>query len=260
MEEEANRSTFQTSEHLDQIFTAMAKCQGEMEPAVKDSDNPFFKSKYADLAAVWEAIRPHASKYGLCCNQFASTTPKSARITTIIGHTSGQWMRDTCEIWPVKTDPQSMVAASTYARRMGMQAAWCCPAEDDDGNTASGKEGPIVTPHADTIMPNTEIKGALVKFTAMGEKGSKLHYFDFQTEEGPTITCATKWLPKNVDTPEAVRAVRGHDVLFSFEKKGQTNYLKTLTPLAQVLPTPEQEAQWAKEEASYNLEPPVGAL
>ena len=40
------------SESIKELATALAKAQGEIKGALKDSQNPFFKSKYADLAEI----------------------------------------------------------------------------------------------------------------------------------------------------------------------------------------------------------------
>ena len=54
------------SEALNEIFDALSKAQGEMEGAKKDSTNPHFKSKYADLESVVDACRIPFAKHGLC--------------------------------------------------------------------------------------------------------------------------------------------------------------------------------------------------
>lgn len=59
----------QMSENINELATALAKAQGEMKNAGKTSDNPFFKSKYADLAEILNAVREPLSKYGLSISQ-----------------------------------------------------------------------------------------------------------------------------------------------------------------------------------------------
>lgn len=145
-----------TSDQIDQIATALAAAQRAMESAVKESANPFFRSKYADLASVKDAIREPFGKHGLSILQFPKTeylgtpepyewTAKSGEtrygvrvvcvvsIVTRILHASGQWVEGD----PVSTmlptgDPQSVGSAITYLRRYALQSAAGVAAEDDD--------------------------------------------------------------------------------------------------------------------------------
>lgn len=78
-----------TSDQINELATALAKAQAEIEGAAKDANNPFFKSKYADLASVIGALKPMA-KYGLSFIQgFADS--KTELITRLM-HSSGQWV------------------------------------------------------------------------------------------------------------------------------------------------------------------------
>src|SRR6185295_10575703 len=80
------------SETLKELATAMAKAQGEIKGALKDSANPFFKSKYADLASVVEAIRGPLSTNGLSYVQIAHSIQDAAAIETVILHSSGEYL------------------------------------------------------------------------------------------------------------------------------------------------------------------------
>ena len=128
------------SEQINELAAALAIAQGEITGALKDSKNPFFDSKYADLASVWDACRASLSKAGLAVIQVASTSEGgSAVITTTLAHKSGQWIRGTLALKPVKTDPQGMGSAYTYARRYALAAMVGVAQIDDDANAASGK-------------------------------------------------------------------------------------------------------------------------
>lgn len=122
------------SEQVDQLFTALSQAQAEMPPAKRESMNPFFKSKYADLATIWEAVRPHITKYGLSICQ---VTTKEDVITTILGHKSGQWIDSSLLLNPAKPDPQSKGACISYYRRFQLSAIVGIATEDDDGQAAS---------------------------------------------------------------------------------------------------------------------------
>lgn len=128
------------SQDIGELAAALAVAQGEITGALKDSANPFFKSRYADLASVWDACRTSLSKNGLAVIQVASTSEAGAAvITTTLAHKSGQWIRGIISLMPVKSDPQGMGSALTYARRYALAAMVGVAQVDDDANSASGK-------------------------------------------------------------------------------------------------------------------------
>lgn len=130
------------SELINELASALSKAQGEMQAAIKDKVNPFFKSSYADLGSVWDAARPVLSKYGLCVMQTTEITPDGSKIimVTTLAHTSGQWVKSFLPLNPAKNDSQGIGAAITYLRRYSLSAivGVVCD-EDDDGETASGR-------------------------------------------------------------------------------------------------------------------------
>lgn len=128
-----------TSETIDQIATALSKAQGEMTGALKDSANPFFKSKYADLAAVWEACRKPLSGNGLAIIQSPTVSELRVSLDTLVVHTSGQWIRNTLSCAVKDDSPQTIGSATTYLRRYALQSLVGVAAEDDDGETAQGR-------------------------------------------------------------------------------------------------------------------------
>jgi hypothetical protein len=128
-----------TSENINELATALAKAQGEITGALKDSANPFFKSKYADLASCWDACRSALSKNGLAVTQFPTTQDGHTYLVTSLLHTSGQWMRSSLSVNPKDDTPQAMGSALTYARRYALTAVVGVAQVDDDGNAASGK-------------------------------------------------------------------------------------------------------------------------
>lgn len=132
-------STVTCSDNLSDLFAAMAKAQGEITDAEKDSTNPFFKSKYADLASVRSACVPALAKHGLCVIQFPFAVGKSVTIVTILGHSSGQFIRANLTLSAKGDDAQSVGSAITYGRRYSLMAAACVATtdEDDDGNAAA---------------------------------------------------------------------------------------------------------------------------
>lgn len=125
------------SESIAALAAALAKAQGEMQGAVKDSENPFFSSKYADLASVWDACRAALSKNGLAVIQMPRSDENGIEVETVLAHSSGEWMSETLRMPVVKTDAQKVGSAITYARRYALAAFVGVAPEDDDGNAAA---------------------------------------------------------------------------------------------------------------------------
>lgn len=128
------------SEQLDQLFTALSKVQAEMSSAIKDNYNPFHKSKYADLTAVWNACREPLTKNGFCVTQSIMRVEGENSLVTFLGHSSGQWMKSIAPINTEKKDPQSFGIAVTYQRRYALSAIVGVCVDDDDGESAMQRE------------------------------------------------------------------------------------------------------------------------
>lgn len=127
------------SETINELAAALAKAQSEIKGATKDSANPFFKSKYADLASVWASWQEVGPKNGLAIAQVTQFSEAGMTLETMLMHNSGQWITSSYPIKPIKDDPQGMGSAITYARRYALSAMVGIAPEDDDGNAASGK-------------------------------------------------------------------------------------------------------------------------
>ena len=128
------------SDDIKELALALSKTQALLKGALKDSNNPFFKSKYADLASVWEACREPLAANGLSVVQMpCNDTPDSVALETILMHTSGQWISSVFSMPVSKHDAQAVGSAITYARRYALAAVVGIAPEDDDGNLASGK-------------------------------------------------------------------------------------------------------------------------
>lgn len=127
------------SKELNEIFSAMAKAQAEMKIAGLDNENPYFKSRYADLATLVRASRPSLTKFGLSIIQQVLPNEDGQMILhTILGHSSGQFIETRMRILPVKNDIQSFGSYITYLRRYSYAAIIGCVAsgDDDDGEAA----------------------------------------------------------------------------------------------------------------------------
>lgn len=139
------------SESIAKLATALAKFQGAMTAVKKEADNPYYKSKYADLAGIVEAIKKPLADNGLSYAQFPSG---EHGLATILMHESGEWIEETFFMKPVEKEVKSSASASvrlvitpqdsgsiiTYMRRYALGAVLGIATEvDDDGNRASGK-------------------------------------------------------------------------------------------------------------------------
>lgn len=125
------------SESIKSLAVAMCKAQNEMSGAVKDKANPFFKSKYADLVAVVQAIKEPFANNGLSYVQFPIEESGRIGIETILMHESGEFLSHKFTVQLGKQDAQGAGSAITYCRRYSLQAVAGIPSEDDDGNAAS---------------------------------------------------------------------------------------------------------------------------
>ena len=135
------------SESLLKIAPALVKAQSEMSNAVKDSKNPFFKSKYADLNSVREACIPALNKHGITVLQPTVYEDGKPFVQTLLLHESGEYISSLTEIISDKiNNAQSHGSGVTYARRYGLQSMCNIGSEDDDGNAASGNHTPPTTP------------------------------------------------------------------------------------------------------------------
>lgn len=126
-----------TSETIDALAAALAKAQGELEGAKKDSTNPHYRSKYADLASVVDALKACFPKHGLSYVQTVVTQEAGVGVETRLMHSSGQWIEGDAFALPVnKADAQGFGSCLTYARRYSLAAIAGVAPEDDDGNAA----------------------------------------------------------------------------------------------------------------------------
>jgi len=129
----------QQSENINELAKALSAAQAEIEGAVKDSSNPFFKSKYADLASVIEAVKVPLAKHGLSVIQMTDIELDGdfcLTVQTQIMHSSGQWIRGRLPVKSKDDSPQAQGSGLSYARRYALMAALNVPALDDDAEQA----------------------------------------------------------------------------------------------------------------------------
>jgi hypothetical protein len=129
------------SESIKELAIALSKAQGSFNHAKKDTNNPFFKSQYADLASVIDAAKHQLFDNGLSVIQIVDSLESGdINLITMLLHSSGEYISGNYPIRPLKSDPQSIGSAITYARRYSFSAITGIASDDDDGNAASNQQ------------------------------------------------------------------------------------------------------------------------
>lgn len=119
------------------IAAALAAAQSEMGRAIKDSNNPHFRSKYADLGNVMDACLPALNRHGISVIQPAGEDEHGRFVATVLLHTSGDKLECKVPLIVQKNDMQGYGSAVTYARRYGLMCMAGIAPDDDDGNAAA---------------------------------------------------------------------------------------------------------------------------
>lgn len=122
--------------HISEFLTALSELHDSVSRIVKNADNPYFKSKYTDLNAIFEEIKPKIREKGFVLIQ---RVMNSTLITDIVYIKTGDKIESIMDLLTVKPDMQQLGSAITYARRYSLLALLNIECEDDDGNLASGK-------------------------------------------------------------------------------------------------------------------------
>lgn len=119
------------------IATALLKAQSEMSNPKKGATNPFFKSKYADLNAIREAVIPTLNSHGISVLQPIVHVEGKNFVKTVLFHESGELLESLTEIiYNKQNDAQAQGSGISYARRYALQSFVCVGADDDDGQKA----------------------------------------------------------------------------------------------------------------------------
>ena len=129
------------SENITNLAAALLKAQKDMGTALKDATNPYFKSSYADLKAVIEAIKEPLNNNGVSFLQAVNGAGEGNPVVeTMLLHESGQFLCTRTPVFCAKpNDPQAFGSGVTYSKRYALQAFLGLPTEDDDGNAGTAK-------------------------------------------------------------------------------------------------------------------------
>jgi len=157
------------SANIGALAGAMAKAQAEVEGAAKDRVNPHFKSSYATLASVWDACRGALSKHGIAVVQSPVADGALVTVTTLLAHSSGEWIRSALSAQARDATPQSVGSAVTYLRRYGLAAMVGVAPEDDDGQLAQPSHAPApqkglgTSPSAPPVQAEDYVRAAFLR-------------------------------------------------------------------------------------------------
>ena len=129
------------SDSIGALAAALSKAQADITGALKDSSNPFFKSKYADLASCWDACRKQLAANNLAVIQtvYVHWEKDESVLATTLAHSSGEWIRSELPIRAKDASPQAQGSAITYARRYALAAIVGLAQIDDDAEAAQGR-------------------------------------------------------------------------------------------------------------------------
>ena len=149
------------SETISELAKVLSNFQGKMTAVKKDATNPFYKSRYATLDTIWEAIRKPLSENGLSIIQTMDVLEGKSVLCTTLLHTSGEWVDGVQLVNPVKDDPQSLGSAISYARRYSLSAILGIVADEDD-------DAEIATPKSKTSPAKREVAPEATKQPTKG--------------------------------------------------------------------------------------------
>lgn len=126
------------SQDITELAKALLAVQSQLQPALKDAENPFTRSSYATLNSVMNTCRQALLANGILMTQFPvpAETGHLGLATKLIHAESGQWHSSLAVVPLPKADPQGYGSAQTYARRYALCAMLGIVTEDDDGEGA----------------------------------------------------------------------------------------------------------------------------
>lgn len=142
------------SEQTNELFAALAKAQAKFTVAEFNKVNPHFKSKFADLQSYFAASRPALAENGLCVIQTISDQEGKPVLITMLGHSSGQWIKSAMPINATKNDMQGFGSALSYAKRYSLGAIiGLASGEEDDDASEAVQESKYVAKPAPYVAP-----------------------------------------------------------------------------------------------------------
>jgi hypothetical protein len=187
-----------------EFLQALSDLQNSITKVVKNTDNPYFKSKYADLNALFEQIKPLITQKGFVLIQVVRGNQLHTELTHL---ESGESICGDMDLLTVKPDMQQLGSAITYARRYSLLPLLNIETADDDGNTASGK-----TKTWDELETYDDFVGAIRACTTSKQLGA-LYYkwrdiFPVDTEEYGKLNQLSSDIKLKLENPNMKVEVR----------------------------------------------------
>ena len=198
--------------NLSKIAEALSKARSEMTSLIKDKENPFFNSKYASLASVYQTIKEPLFDNGLTLSQPFEIENCRHILRTLLIHKSGEYLESKM-ILPDLKDPQKIGSAITYYRRYSIMALIGISEEDedDDGNSASSGHKKIsrgqVSKLEELINVHISIRKRLLETCDGAIENLTVDRF-----EG-----AMKWVSKSVDKIEGSVDIEAFKLKFQID-------------------------------------------
>lgn len=172
------------SEKVDKVLPKLLKVKAEMKAVSKSSDNPYFKSKYADLNSHVDVVEPLLQQNGLLLLQPVGSDERGDYVeSVIIDAESGQLVASKMHLVLVKNDMQAVGSAVTYARRYTLGSLLTMKAEDDDGEGAVGRVSKAI---------NAGVQNAMAAAGVSADRPTKKSSFRKAKEEAPTGVTKTE--------------------------------------------------------------------
>lgn len=187
------------------FFTALSKTQAAIKGALRDSTNPHFKSKYADLESTWEACRAQLGGNGFAVVQTPFSEGENIGVVTVLGHSSGAWVKGRLTVKPMKFDAQGAGSAITYLRRYALAAMVGVAPTDDDGEAAVGRPSPVAQSNDNTPISAEQKEQLVALIRETGSDTAKLLSYVFPRSPIKALDDIPAW--------------RFQDVLSVLEKK-----------------------------------------
>jgi hypothetical protein len=174
------------SESIAELAHALAKAQANITGALKDSSNPFFKSRYADLASCWDACRKQLSENGLAVIQTIEVGESRPVLVTTLAHSSGEWIKSYCPILTKDDSPQGQGSGITYARRYALAAIVGLAQIDDDAEAAQARHKASAPQNPDTlkaILAANDETALRKLFSELSQEAREAHMEAFQARK-----------------------------------------------------------------------------
>lgn len=160
---------------IGKLAAALSKAQAEMKPAARGAYNTFFKSSYAPLEAVIDVIKEPFKNHELAYSQPTRTDEHgNVHVTTIIMHSSGEWISGESTAKPAKPDAQGIGAVISYLRRYGLESMAGVSRGDDDAESASDHDPKKQAEAGNRANVQVEFKNAVAAFKTLGKSENDL--------------------------------------------------------------------------------------